>query len=212
MEFSKQISPMEGFSPAESNHSSQFSINRGALDRVYAIEKQKKLSSDLSVQVAENRVRRFKEQAEKQQDKQRLNQDYQNFNDEKTREKELYRVKVQEYKHQLDVQKAIKMDSRLDERIGSRYEKEFEIAVDHAIDSPNVGYFSNFGRYIKNTPQKLNFNPITGILKENPVKKNIFDTNSEYSWSGSNHRSFHQAASEKSKNLMGYGSLVINNK
>lgn len=203
---------MAAFSPSESNHSSQFSINRGALDKVYAIEKQKKLSSALNSQVVENRARRFKEQAEKQQDKLRLNEDFQKFNNEKMREKEMYKAKVQDYKHQLDVQKAIKMDLRTDERIGSRFEREFEVALEHAVDSPNVGYFSNFGRYIKNTPQKLNFNPITGVLKENPLRKNIFDGNSDYSWSGSNQRSFHQAASEKSKNLMGYGSLVINNK
>jgi hypothetical protein len=112
----------------------------------------------------------------------------------------------------LDVQKAIKMDSRVEQRIGSMYEKDFELAVDHAFDSPNVGYFSNNGRYIKNTPQKLNFNPITGILKENPARKNIFDSNSEYSWAGSYQKSFHPTPSEKSKNLMGYGNIVINNK
>jgi len=142
----------------------------------------------------------------------KLVQDFQKFSEEKVREKELNRIRMQEYRQQLDVQKTIKMDSRVEQRIGSRYEKDFELAVEHAFDSPNVGYFSNNGRYTKNTPQKLNFNPITGILKENPLRKNIFDNKSEYSWPGSYQNSIHPTPNEKSKNLMGYGNIVINNK
>ena len=193
-----------------SSRSSSLSINRGALDKVYAIEKKKKQAADLEMQINEALVKKQLDKAERENDRNRIYEDYAKFQEEKVREGEEMKIKMRNYKAQLDVQKAMLVDSRTNDRIGLFRDRQIELPVDHSIDCPNVGYFSNYGRYTKNSPQKLIFNPITGILKENPIKKNIFDGGSEYSsmWN----RPVNNGYEEKNKHLMGYGSIIVQNK
>jgi hypothetical protein len=206
------VVPISQYSTAEvvpSSRSSSLSINRGALDKVYATEKKRRQASDLIFQINEAQAKKELDLVEKEKEKKRALDEFSRFQEERIKENLENKAKKRNYKAQLDVQKAMIMDSRNNEKITSYREKHFELSVDHSIDSPNVGYFSNYGRYTKNSPPKLNFNPITGILKENPVKKNIFDSSSEASWNAS--RSF-RGPEEKNRNLIGYGSIIVQNK
>lgn len=185
------------------------SINRGVLDKVYAIEKKKKQAADLELQINEGLMKKQLDKVERENERNRIYEDFAKFKEEKVRESEEMKMKMRNYKAQLDVQKAMLVDSRTNDRVGIFRDRQIELPVEHSIDCPNVGYFSNCGRYTKNSPQKLIFNPITGILKENPIKKNIFDGGSEYSWMGNRPVNVYE---DKSKHLMGYGSIIVQNK
>jgi hypothetical protein len=217
----------------QSSHNSNFGksvgINKEMFDRLYYKEKQRENANGLDLQLKEQEERKRILIVEKEKEKQELINIIQKMNEDKSKEHEEQVRKLKNYRAELDMQKAYRLDLKYNDTYNNKPERKFESFPEMFVDSPNAGYFSTLSKYTRKSPRHLEFNPITGVLKEAVVSNspgaNQGSPNENHGKTqrGSiprgvaNNNIFHSRQSdyfldEKNRHLSDYGTLIMQSK